>query len=159
MFAWHRLELGLPFEQVASTINRSPAAWIPDFVQEPGGRVLCTIALSARLVRRAELGLGRVESGDGWLTVPVSFRAAEADVLFPSFAGEVQAARLPGDRTELALVGTYQPPLGPVGELVDHAVLHRVAGKALAGFVARAGEMLTASAAGTEGPVSTGTQA
>jgi hypothetical protein len=70
----------------------------------------------------------------------ISLRAAEMDVLFPIFSGELQATRLSDDMTELALVGSYEPPLGPVGELVDRVVLHRVARQALAGFLARVGE-------------------
>jgi len=158
MFAWHRTEVVLAFDMVVRVMRSSPHAWIPDLVEEPGGRLLCTIAVGPHLMRRAELGLGRVEFGDGWMTIPVSWRAAEADVLFPVFAGEVQAARLADGKTELSLVGSYQPPLGPVGELVDHAVLRRVAARALSGFLARAGELVTA-AAGTNGPVPAGTQA
>jgi hypothetical protein len=62
------------------------------------------------------------------------------DVLFPVFTGELQATRLSDAMTELALVGSYEPPLGPVGELVDRVVLHRLARQALGGFLARVGE-------------------
>jgi len=154
MLARHRAEVPVPFEQVALSMRSGPQGWIPDLVEAPDGRVLCSIAVSPWLVRQAKVGVGPPRSGDGWLSVPVSWCAAEADVLFPVFVGEVRAKRLPEARTELCLVGSYQPPLGPVGELVDHAVLHWVAGKALAGFLARAAEMV---AEGTKGPVRTGT--
>jgi hypothetical protein len=145
MFTWQRTELPLPFDVVGRALRKGPQAWIPDFVEEPGGRVLCTIAISPRLARTAEMGLGAVNFGEGWLTVPVSWRAAETDVLFPVFTGELQAARISDTTTELALVGSYQPPLGPVGELVDHVVMHRVASRALAGFLCRAGELVGAA--------------
>ena len=148
MFTWQRTELPLPFEVVARALRRGPRTWIPDYVEGPGGEVLCTIAIGPRLARTAEMGLGAVHSGEGWLTVSVSWRAAETDVLFPIFTGELQAARISDTSTELALVGSYQPPLGPVGELVDHVVMHRVASRALAGFLGRAGELVGAAAAG-----------
>ncbi|HEX6349125.1 MAG TPA: hypothetical protein VF160_07010 [Candidatus Dormibacteraeota bacterium] len=53
-------------------------------------------------------------------------------------------------------MGSYRPPLGPVGELADQAVMHWVASRALAGFLQRVGELL-AGAAGTNGPLSAGT--
>lgn len=156
MFVSHRTEVLCAFDEVAAALESSPWHWIPGLVEEPAGRYLCTIAVSPRLSRRAELGVGLPQAGDGWLAVPVSWRAAEADVLFPVFAGEVQARRLPDGRTELALVGSYRPPLGPVGELADQAVMHWVASRALAGFLQRVGELL-AGAAGTNGPLSAGT--
>jgi hypothetical protein len=145
VFAWHRVELPLPFELVAEAIQKGPSSWIPALVEEPPGRLTSTIAVG-RLQRKTVLGVGRVVAGDGWLVEPISWRAAEADVLFPVFAGELQAARLPQARTEIALVGTYEPPFGPVGELVDRVVLHRMAREALAGFLARVGELVTAAA-------------
>ncbi len=157
MFAWHRLQLGYPFTQVQQSFAAGPAAWIPDLIEEPSGRFLCTISANfgGHLQRRAELGIGQVESGEGWLSVPISWRAAEADVLFPVFAGEVHATRLPGGHTELALVGSYQPPLGAVGELVDRAVMHRVADQALAALLARVCERV-APLAGDPAPIDVG---
>ena len=139
MFAWQRVEVDLPFERVHDILRTGPAGWIPSLIEDPSGRLLCTISVNfgGHLRRQAQLGIGAVESGEGWAIVPVSWRAADADVLFPVFAGELQAAVLPEGRCELDLVGSYQPPLGPVGELVDRLVLHRVAGQALSRFLER----------------------
>jgi len=147
MFAWQRTELPVPFDVVATALRSGPHAWLPDFVQRPGGQMSCRIAVSSRLARTVQVGLGAATFGDGWLTVPVSWRAEEADVLFPVFTGELQATRVSDTTTELALVGSYQPPMGPVGELVDHVVMHRVASRALTGFLSRAGELVGAAAA------------
>ena len=147
MFTWQRTELPVPFEVVAAALRSGPRAWIPDFAEQPDGQLLCTMAITPWLARTAEMGLGAVSFGEGWLTVPVTWRAAETDVLFPVFTGELQATRISDASTELALVGSYQPPLGPVGELVDHVVMHRVASRALAGFLGRAGELVGAAAA------------
>jgi hypothetical protein len=142
VFAWSRVELPLPFERVVEAIRAGPRNWIPALDEDPAGRLTAIVAVSGWLQRKVVLGLGRVDAGDGWLVQPISWRAAEADVLFPVFAGELQGARLPDARTELALVGSYEPPLGPVGDLVDRVVMHRVARQALAGFLARAGERI-----------------
>jgi len=140
MFAWSRLELPLPFACLVEAIRDGPGSWVPELREEPAGRLLSTVMVGSGLQRNVVVSLGRLEAGDGWLIQPISLRAAEMDVLFPVFAGELQAARLPDAWTELALVGSYEPPLGPVGELVDRVVMHRLARHALAGFLARTGE-------------------
>jgi len=149
VFAWHRLEVDAPIERVLEVIRAGPAACIPDLIEDASGRLLCSISVNfgGRLERQAQVGIGELASGDGWLTLPVSWRAAEADVLFPVFTGELQAADLSEGRTELALVGHYDPPLGPVGELVDRLVLHRVARQALAGFLRRVSERVMSGTA------------
>jgi hypothetical protein len=152
MFAWHRVEVDVPFARVCDVLRGDPAGWIPSLSEDPSGRLICTISVNfgGHLQRRAQLGIGAVESGEGWATVPVSWRAADADVLFPTFAGELQAALLPEERCELAMLGSYQPPLGAVGELVDRLVLHRVAGQALSRFLERtAGQVANCSLAVT----------
>lgn len=148
MFASHQVELDESFARVRDGLRRGPAQWIPSLVEDRSGRLTCTIGVSfgGHLQRQALLEIGHMESGEGWAVVPVSWRAADADVLFPTFAGELQATGLPQGRCELALVGSYRPPMGAVGELVDRLVLHRVASLALATFLAHVAERLTVTA-------------
>ncbi len=89
MFVSHRIEVLLSFDEVAATIDGGPRCWVPDLLEAPSGRYLCTIVPGPRLTRSAELGFGHPDTGDGWLSMPIYWRAAEADVLFPEYAGEV----------------------------------------------------------------------
>jgi len=146
MFAWSRVDLPVPFEVVFEAMRGGPAGWVPELHEEPSGRHTSVVSVGGGLRRTVLVGLGPLESGDGWLMQSISLRAADMDVLFPVFAGELQATSLPDARTELALVGSYEPPLGPVGELVDRVVMHRLARQALAGFLARAGERVVPEA-------------
>ena len=59
-----------------------------------------------------------VESEDV-LRIPVRWRADPAPHLFPSFNGVLELLTLGRARSELSLVGYYQPPLGPIGDAVD----------------------------------------
>ena len=43
----------------------------------------------------------------------------------------------------LTMAGSYRPPLGPLGEAVDRAVLRRVAAATIRSFVARVAAQIT----------------
>lgn len=45
-------------------------------------------------------------------------------------------------RTRLRLTGSYTPPLGPVGRVLDHVVLHHVASQTTRAFVVRLARQL-----------------
>jgi hypothetical protein len=54
--------------------------------------------------------------------------------------------------TVLTLVGAYRPPLGPVGEALDCAILHRVAAATIRAFLGRVAAGIT----GYPGPAEAG---
>lgn len=56
-----------------------------------------------------------------------SWRARSAPALFPSLSGQLVAHPVGPEETQLALFGTYQPPLGALGGLADAVLLHRLA--------------------------------
>lgn len=49
----------------------------------------------------------------------------------------------PGPDTLLKLAGVYRPPLGPMGQALDRAILHRVAAATVCRFLARVAAQLT----------------
>jgi hypothetical protein len=55
--------------------------------------------------------------------------------IFPSMTGTLVLFALSPDETQLELSGSYRPPLGPFGELVDATVAHRVAEASVAGLL------------------------
>lgn len=55
--------------------------------------------------------------------------------MFPAMAGTLVMFALSPDETQLELSGSYRPPLGPFGELVEAAVAHRVAEASVAGLL------------------------
>ena len=49
--------------------------------------------------------------------------------------------------SQIAMRGTYSPPLGPLGRALDRAVLHRVAEASVKGFVDRVAQSVGGGAA------------
>ncbi len=68
-----------------------------------------------------------VERG-GTLTIPLRWEATgAAGDLFPVLDADLILARNGGDQTLLALAGSYRPPLGKAGTVLDRAIMHRIA--------------------------------
>lgn len=56
--------------------------------------------------------------------------------LFPVLDADIQLAPAGPHATWLTMAGVYRPPLGALGEILDRAVLHRVAAATVRGFTA-----------------------
>ena len=91
--------------------------------------------------------LGEPEGADEALVVPLAWEATGPSGLFPRFEGELRVSALDPERAELRLSGRYRPPLGAAGQVLDAALLARVAHatvRALLRRVARALEEVPA---------------
>lgn len=62
-----------------------------------------------------------------WDPAPEEGDIAPMERLLPSFSGELGIARIGGGSPSLVLTGSYQVPAGPMGELADAMLLHRIA--------------------------------
>lgn len=71
--------------------------------------------------------------------IPLDWEATGATGLFPRLAAELRLAAVSPRLSKLSLQGTYQPPLGTVGRMLDRALLHRVAEATIKHFVDRIG--------------------
>jgi len=72
--------------------------------------------------------------------------------LFPVLDADLRLAPDGDHGTVLTMTGVYRPPLGPLGEALDRALLHRLAAATIRSFVAR----VAAQLAGQPGPVANG---
>jgi hypothetical protein len=62
------------------------------------------------------------------VTVPMRWEATGAPgELFPVLDADLILARDGPDRARLALAGSYRPPLGRTGAVLDRAIMHRLA--------------------------------
>jgi hypothetical protein len=68
--------------------------------------------------------------------------AGPGGMLFPVLDADISLAPVADSKTTLELAGSYRPPLGKVGAVLDRMALHRVATATVRDFVARAGESL-----------------
>lgn len=69
------------------------------------------------------------------LTIALTWRSRQRAALFPTLTAQLALYPLTPTETQLELSGSYEPPLGIVGEAVDAAVLHRFAKESVASFV------------------------
>lgn len=69
--------------------------------------------------------------------LPVSWHAASGHVLFPTVAAtlEIAALSLHPPMVQVTLAGAYDPPLGPLGDVIDWALTHRMAEAVVHRFV------------------------
>jgi len=77
-----------------------------------------------------------VRSADS-TSVPLSWWATGTPGLFPTMEADLIAAAMGPDLTQITFRGTYKPPLGLVGQMLDRAVLHRFAESSVKDFVDR----------------------
>jgi hypothetical protein len=64
--------------------------------------------------------------------------------LYPVLDADVELIRAGSQTTWLTLAGAYRPPLGALGEALDRAILHRVAGATIHRFLGRIASGLNA---------------
>lgn len=129
-----------PDEAVEQRFHLEPAGWLPPPAELAETGWLVDLHADGVLppplaLQRAEVQIAPVRGSAGALVRDVSWHAARADRLFPVFAGEVELAPLPVSGWQLALAGTYRPPLSVVGGAADRALGHRVAEACVRRFV------------------------
>jgi hypothetical protein len=71
------------------------------------------------------------------LVVPMHWWAPGATRLFPHLDCDLEFAPLGSMSTQITLMGSYDPPLGFVGERVDVMLLHRVVEASIRSFLTR----------------------
>ena len=142
--------LHMPYALVDTLVREDPLALLAS-----GGRLVddeVHMELSAHMpgtgiavAAEAAFEVGDVEDHPGPIPsvrVPLSWRATHGQQFFPRMDAYFEAFPTTPTDTELAIVGEYEPPLGAVGALVDHTVMHRVASEAVAELLeAIAGEI------------------
>jgi hypothetical protein len=62
---------------------------------------------------------------------------------FPVLDADIRLSRADDQVTLLALTGTYRPPLGPIGEALDQALLRRVAAASVRHFLSQLGAAIS----------------
>lgn len=80
---------------------------------------------------------GRVET-----EIPITWKASGTPGLFPSMDAGIVVADLGPNLTQIALRGSYDPPLGALGRALDRTVLHRIAEASVKSFVDRVAHLI-----------------
>ena|ERR1700694_90486 len=132
-------EITEPFEAVEKVFLRSPRTWLPDAPvsgSQPGldaGEIEVHIG-AAGLTKKVQITFGQPSRRPTKTSIPVSWHATGPSSLFPQLEGILEISNFGPRETLLVLMAEYQPPLGGLGEILDDALLHRVAWATVSAF-------------------------
>jgi hypothetical protein len=122
------LAVRVDLERVPEMLGGPDADWLGPRVSDDASelrRFSCDLELTVGPNRRATfaksaiVSFGALERVDDWWVVPIEWRAATLTPLFPVFVGRLRLSA-----ALIELDGHYAPPGGPIGYLLDRALLH-----------------------------------
>jgi hypothetical protein len=71
------------------------------------------------------------------MVMPLVWHATGVSAAFPVLQADLEVAPIGDDRTQLSLLGRYDPPLGPLGRRLDALLFHRLAEASVRSFLRR----------------------
>ena len=143
MFLRAFMEIRVPSHAAAAILRRLPIALMQSFASEAidhGHTVLAEVGFPlgmGRADKEDEIELGDTVETPSRTWISFSWRATRAGGIFPSLDGELEAAPLGRDLTQIGLSARYKPPFGFVGSTLDRMFLHRVAEATVQDFIRR----------------------
>jgi hypothetical protein len=141
-----------PFAQVDAELATGAENWMPDLARVANGRgqeLLSELGFSLgnrRIGRRIKVEIGVPTRMAGLTFMPIKWRSATEEGLFPTLEGALEIASLGSASTQLGLSANYEPPLGLMGKVADRALFHRVAEATVNDFLKRIGERVEQAA-------------
>ncbi|HEY7468955.1 MAG TPA: hypothetical protein VIC07_05430 [Acidimicrobiia bacterium] len=101
---------------------------------------------SGSLAKEVALQLGTSEVHRAGVVFPMSWSATGAGVLFPKLEADLTLSPVGAGQTSISLEGTYEPPLGSLGRMVDRVLLRRVAESTVKAWVDRLADAISSHA-------------
>jgi hypothetical protein len=147
MFARYFVELPIDPQRIERALMDAPSDWLRGLASEAnhrGDTLLADVGFGGRVrvARRVAVELGAPVHTAGKTVLPLRWTPTDAPGLFPALEADLEVAPLASDRTQLAMSARYVPPLGPIGQVIDRAVLYRIAEATLKDFLDRVGDAL-----------------
>jgi hypothetical protein len=148
MFARYYVELPMAAADVERTLLGAPQNWLPALADEANARreeLLAEVGFGdgVRVSKKVVIELGEPIRVPTKTILPVRWRAAGPERLFPSLAADIEVASITASTAQLSMSARYTPPMGPLGRAVDRALLHRVAEATLKDFLDRVAATLS----------------
>jgi uncharacterized membrane protein len=140
-----------PHDVVVSALVDAPQRWTvaldsggSDLLADVGVRVI-----GVSLYKRVQLTIGAnaVTIRPGRTVLPVAWRATGGAPLFPRMEGGLEVEAETPERTRVTLSASYDPPLGALGQLLDRALLNKLADSTMKDFLERVARELEAELA------------
>lgn len=145
MFIRHESEVALPLSEVERRLDivRSDLGSMADVAYREGEELRAKVGPGAGAVaKEVRLFIGTPEIHRTGLIYPVSWSAIGSENLFPRLTADLMLSHVGHDRTKIVLEGTYQPPLGPLGKVMDRTLLRHVAESTVRAWTDRLAESL-----------------
>ncbi len=142
MFVYYFVHVNRPFDEVeprlVSQLNKLGS--FADAAYREGEDLRDKIGVSRDhpvMAKTVQLVAGTPLRGNHQTTIPFAWEATGTPGLFPKLDADLVVASIGPELCQIAMRGTYAPPLGPLGRALDRAVLHRVAEASVKSFVDR----------------------
>ena len=150
VLAQHSVVLRHPAERVVALVGARGHRWSVALDGDPLG-LLAKVGVRVGQVPvykhvRLLVGEAAAPPGADRLMLPVSWEAVGGPPIFPGMEGTLHVAPA-AEGALLTLNAVYDPPLGALGELLDRAVMNRLAQASIADFVIRLAEEIEAELA------------
>ena len=148
MFIRYFVDIPRPKSEVEAELLEAPGRWSAEPARDAeanGERLLADVGFGpagARIGKQVELEFGEPIRVPAKTVLPMAWRPAGLEVLFPRLDADIEVGELGPGRTQLSISARYTPPLGAVGRALDRALLHRVAEATVRDFLDRVATLL-----------------
>jgi len=149
MFIRYFIEIPRSMAEVEAALLESPGYWSAEparDAEERGRQLLAEVGFGppgVRVDKRVELQFGEPVRFPSKTILPMSWKPAGLEALFPALDADIEIGELGPERTQLSISARYTPPLGSLGRVLDRALLHRVAEATVKDFLDRAAQTLS----------------
>ena|SRR5438552_2086415 len=148
MFIRYFIEIPQPMAEVEAELLGSPERWLTRPAQDAevrGSQLLAEVGFGpayARVDKEVEIQFGDPLRFPSKTILPMAWKPAGLDRLFPALEADIELGELGPERTQLSISARYTPPLGSLGRVLDRALLHRVAEATVKDFLDGAADAL-----------------
>ncbi len=146
MFVGYHTHVSLPLAEVENRLDelRSDLGSWADIAYRDGEELRARVGPGGgSLAKEVRLEIGAAEIHRAGLVYPISWSATGAGILFPKLSADLTISHVGSHQTKIGLEGTYEPPLGSLGRVVDRVVLRRVADSTVKAWVDRLADALS----------------
>lgn len=160
MFLRAFVEIRVPAPAAAEVLRQLPQTLIQSFAVDAvahGQAILANVGFpigAHRLHKQVEIELGDPVETPSRTWLPLAWKAIGAEAFLPSLEGELEAAALGEELTQIGLSARYKPPLGGIGAALDRLFLHRIAEATVRDFMQRIADAIEDGVALMQRPTS-----
>ena len=115
----HSVEIKGSVEQLSSALLDSPSRWFP--------RLVGIHVAGIPVRKRVHILVGEPERTPVGAAISIWWQPTFGRKLLPVMNGRLELAEAGKNKTRLTVGGSYEPPLGRLGEQLDKALMHKVA--------------------------------